>query len=95
MIDGKKHGVKTFIVQLRDTKCVLLPLLPFVLESDWISSRPLFRSFMLLPGINIMDIGKKMGRDGIDNGAIQCVQLVPRALDLGNAFADLSISIII
>jgi acyl-CoA oxidase len=29
------------------------------------------RSFTLLPGINIGDIGKKMGRDGIDNGYIQ------------------------
>ena len=28
-------------------------------------------TFALLPGINIGDIGKKMGRDGIDNGYIQ------------------------
>ncbi|POV97505.1 hypothetical protein PSTT_15012 [Puccinia striiformis] len=29
------------------------------------------RHFSLLPGVNIGDIGKKMGRDGIDNGYIQ------------------------
>jgi len=28
----------------------------------------LCRTFSLLPGITIGDIGKKMGRDGIDNG---------------------------
>jgi len=32
-------------------------------------------TFALLPGVNIGDIGKKMGRDGIDNGYIQCVPL--------------------
>jgi acyl-CoA oxidase len=42
IVKGKRHGVKTFVTQLRDTK-----------------------SFTLLPGINIGDIGKKMGRDGI------------------------------
>jgi acyl-CoA oxidase len=35
---------------------------------------------MLLPGINIGDIGKKMGRDGIDNGFIQFTFVrVPRS----------------
>jgi acyl-CoA oxidase len=29
------------------------------------------RTFTLMPGITIGDIGKKMGRDGIDNGYIQ------------------------
>lgn len=33
-------------------------------------------SFQLLPGIVIGDIGKKMGRDGIDNGWIQFKQVV-------------------
>ncbi|WWC90339.1 uncharacterized protein L201_005272 [Kwoniella dendrophila CBS 6074] len=57
IIDGKKHGVKTFVTQLRDTK-----------------------TFTLMPGVNIGDIGKKMGRDGIDNGYIQFTYVrVPRA----------------
>ncbi|WVO14615.1 hypothetical protein L204_102252 [Cryptococcus depauperatus] len=55
VVGGKKHGVKTFVVQLRDTK-----------------------TFHLLPGITIGDIGKKMGRD--DNGYIQFTYVrVPRA----------------
>lgn len=29
------------------------------------------RTFQLKPGVMIGDIGKKMGRDGIDNGYIQ------------------------
>ncbi|MBW0492104.1 hypothetical protein O181_031819 [Austropuccinia psidii MF-1] len=38
------------------------------------------RNFALLPGINIGDIGKKMGRDGIDNGYIQFTYVrIPRA----------------
>jgi len=38
------------------------------------------RNFSLLPGINIGDIGKKMGRDGIDNGYIQFTNVrIPRA----------------
>lgn len=57
IINGKRHGVKTFVTQLRDTK-----------------------TFRLLPGITIGDIGKKMGRDGIDNGYIQFTYVrVPRA----------------
>ncbi|WWC71218.1 uncharacterized protein I206_105171 [Kwoniella pini CBS 10737] len=57
IIDGKRHGVKTFVTQLRDTK-----------------------TFTLMPGVNIGDIGKKMGRDGIDNGYIQFTYVrVPRA----------------
>ncbi|GHJ85108.1 hypothetical protein NliqN6_1510 [Naganishia liquefaciens] len=57
IVKGKKHGVKTFIVQLRDVQ-----------------------TFQLKPGINIGDIGKKMGRDGIDNGYIQFTYVrVPRA----------------
>lgn len=31
----------------------------------------LLRTFQLKPGVMIGDIGKKMGRDGIDNGYIQ------------------------
>ncbi|KAL7416641.1 putative acyl-coenzyme A oxidase I [Mrakia frigida] len=57
IIDGKRYGVKTFVVQLRDTK-----------------------TFNLLPGVNIGDIGKKMGRDGIDNGYIQFTYVrIPRS----------------
>lgn len=57
IIDGKRYGVKTFVVQLRDTA-----------------------SFETLPGVSIGDIGKKMGRDGIDNGWIQFTYVrVPRA----------------
>lgn len=38
------------------------------------------RNFSLLPGVNIGDIGKKMGRDGIDNGYIQFTNVrIPRA----------------
>ncbi|KAH9473481.1 hypothetical protein MJO28_000690 [Puccinia striiformis f. sp. tritici] len=38
------------------------------------------RHFSLLPGVNIGDIGKKMGRDGIDNGYIQFTNVrIPRA----------------
>ncbi|PWN32021.1 putative pox1-acyl-CoA oxidase [Meira miltonrushii] len=57
IIKGKRHGVKTFIVPLRDPK-----------------------TFQLLPGINIGDIGMKMGRNGIDNGYVQFTNVrVPRA----------------
>ncbi|KAG7528732.1 hypothetical protein FFLO_05958 [Filobasidium floriforme] len=57
IVKGKKHGVKTFVVQLRDTK-----------------------TFQLKPGVMIGDIGKKMGRDGIDNGYIQFTHVrIPRA----------------
>jgi hypothetical protein len=51
-----------------------LPLLTF-------ARRPrALRSFMLLPGVNIGDLGKKMGRDGIDNGFIQFTYVrVPRS----------------
>lgn len=38
------------------------------------------KTLQLLPGINIGDIGKKMGRDGIDNGYIQFTNVrIPRA----------------
>ncbi|KEI39451.1 uncharacterized protein L969DRAFT_48519, partial [Mixia osmundae IAM 14324] len=38
------------------------------------------KTFALLPGILIGDIGKKMGRDGIDNGYIQFTNVrIPRA----------------
>ena len=38
------------------------------------------KTFQLLPGIAIGDIGKKMGRDGIDNGWIQFTNVrIPRA----------------
>ncbi|ORZ01098.1 acyl-CoA dehydrogenase/oxidase C-terminal [Syncephalastrum racemosum] len=37
------------------------------------------KTYQLLPGINIGDIGKKMGRDGIDNGWIQFTNVrIPR-----------------
>ncbi|KAG0266816.1 fatty-acyl coenzyme A oxidase [Mortierella polycephala] len=55
-VRGKRYGVKSFVVQLRDT-----------------------RTYTLMPGINIGDIGKKMGRDGIDNGWIQFTNVrIPR-----------------
>ncbi len=75
IIKGKKHGVKTFIVQLRDTKWVR-----FLECHDcliWLLTLlPVRRTFRLLPGIMIGDIGKKMGRDGIDNGYIQVNETV-------------------
>ncbi|KAL1918951.1 uncharacterized protein VTP21DRAFT_2332 [Calcarisporiella thermophila] len=38
------------------------------------------KTYQLLPGINIGDIGKKMGRDGIDNGWIQFTHVrIPRS----------------
>ncbi|KAF9193518.1 fatty-acyl coenzyme A oxidase [Haplosporangium sp. Z 767] len=56
IVRGKRYGVKSFVVQLRDT-----------------------RTYTLMPGINIGDIGKKMGRDGIDNGWIQFTNVrIPR-----------------
>ncbi|KAI9297992.1 acyl-CoA oxidase [Neoconidiobolus thromboides FSU 785] len=56
IVKGKRHGVKTFIVPLRDSK-----------------------DFKLRPGVNIGDCGKKMGRDGIDNGYIQFTHVrIPR-----------------
>jgi len=57
IVKGQVHGVKCFIVQLRDTA-----------------------TFNLKPGINIGDMGKKMGRDGIDNGWIQFTNVrIPRS----------------
>ena len=56
-VNNKDHGVKVFIVPLRDPT-----------------------TYKLLPGINIGDIGKKMGRDGIDNGYIQFTNVrIPRS----------------
>ncbi|KAG0228921.1 fatty-acyl coenzyme A oxidase [Actinomortierella wolfii] len=56
IVRGKRYGVKSFVVQLRDPK-----------------------TYTLMPGINIGDIGKKMGRDGIDNGWIQFTNVrIPR-----------------
>ncbi|KAI9220920.1 acyl-CoA dehydrogenase/oxidase C-terminal [Blastocladiella britannica] len=56
IVNGKRHGVKVFVVQLRDPK-----------------------TFQLLPGVMIGDCGKKMGRDGIDNGYIQFTNVrIPR-----------------
>ena len=41
------------------------------------------QTFKCLPGVNIGDIGKKMGRDGIDNGYIQFTYVrIPRAFML-------------
>ncbi len=48
LIRGKRHGVKSFVVPLRNA-------------SD----------YTLKPGVSIGDLGKKMGRDGIDNGWVQ------------------------
>lgn len=57
IVDGKKYGVKPFVVPLRD--------------------RDTFRTF---PGVDIGDIGAKMGRNGIDNGWIQFTHCrVPRS----------------
>ncbi|KAF9158738.1 fatty-acyl coenzyme A oxidase [Actinomortierella ambigua] len=56
IVRGKRYGVKSFVVQLRDPK-----------------------TYTLMPGVNIGDIGKKMGRDGIDNGWIQFTNVrIPR-----------------
>ncbi|GAA5973030.1 hypothetical protein JCM8115_005984 [Rhodotorula mucilaginosa] len=56
IVKGKYHGVKTFMVPLRNPK-----------------------TYQLLPGIAIGDIGKKFGRDGIDNGWIQFTNVrIPR-----------------
>ena len=56
-IKGKKYGVKSFVVQLRNPK-----------------------TFQLMPGIVIGDIGAKMGRHGIDNGWIQFTNVrIPRS----------------
>ncbi|CAM0137354.1 unnamed protein product [Umbelopsis sp. WA50703] len=56
IVGGKRYGVKSFVVPLRDPT-----------------------DYSLLPGINIGDIGKKMGRDGIDNGYITFTNVrVPR-----------------
>lgn len=48
VIKGKRHGVKSFVVPLRNPE-----------------------DYSLKPGITIGDLGKKMGRDGIDNGYVQ------------------------
>ncbi|KAJ2783856.1 fatty-acyl coenzyme A oxidase [Coemansia javaensis] len=57
VVDGKRYGTKTFVVQLRDTK-----------------------TFELMPGVNIGDLGKKMGRDQIDNGWIRFTHVrIPRS----------------
>ena len=77
IVKGKKHGVKTFVVQLRDTKSV--PPLNSKSHLDRRISQAdgaarygdSVRTFQLKPGVMIGDIGKKMGRDGIDNGYIQ------------------------
>ncbi|KAI8870361.1 acyl-CoA oxidase [Ramicandelaber brevisporus] len=56
LVDDKDHGVKVFIVPLRDPE-----------------------TYAMKPGITIGDIGKKMGRDGIDNGWIQFTYVrIPR-----------------
>jgi acyl-CoA oxidase len=57
IVKGKKYGVKSFVVQLRNQK-----------------------TFNLMPGIVIGDIGAKMGRHGVDNGWIQFTNVrVPRS----------------
>lgn len=56
IVDGKDHGVKSFVVPLRNVA-----------------------DHSLKPGIAIGDIGKKMGRDGIDNGWVQFTNVrIPR-----------------
>ncbi|KAI7897396.1 acyl-CoA dehydrogenase/oxidase C-terminal [Mucor mucedo] len=53
--------------KMHGTKCFVVPL-----------RDP--KTYNTLPGINIGDIGKKMGRDGIDNGWIQFTSVsIPRA----------------
>jgi acyl-CoA oxidase len=64
IVKGKKCGVKTFIVQLRDVQCVNSFYTSRLSLSDH-GRVALCRTFQLKPGINIGDIGKKMGRDGI------------------------------
>jgi acyl-CoA oxidase len=57
IVKGKNHGVKSFVVPLRDPK-----------------------DFSLKIGVTIGDCGKKMGRDGIDNGYIQFSHVrIPRS----------------
>lgn len=56
IVDGVKHGVNMFVIQLRDMD-----------------------THDVLPGITIGDCGKKMGRNGIDNGWIQFTNVrIPR-----------------
>lgn len=56
IVDGEDHGVKTFVVQLRDVE-----------------------THNLMPGIAVGDCGKKMGRQGTDNGWIQFTHVrIPR-----------------
>lgn len=62
-IKGVGYGPKTFIVPLRNPSYVLV-----VESQDPRSSKLSHSTFELLPGVAIGDIGKKMGRDGIDNG---------------------------
>ncbi|KAG2185200.1 hypothetical protein INT44_001990 [Umbelopsis vinacea] len=57
LVGGKRYGVKSFVVPLRDPN-----------------------DYSLLAGVNIGDIGKKMGRDGIDNGWITFTNVrIPRS----------------
>jgi hypothetical protein len=67
IVNGKKHGVKTFVTQLRDTKYVLPSWSSALKHNSQLTTDSLLtrRTFQLLPGITIGDIGKKMGRDGI------------------------------
>jgi hypothetical protein len=44
------------------------------IDADWDIGAQ-HRTFQLKPGVMIGDIGKKMGRDGIDNGYIQVSRL--------------------
>lgn len=46
-----------------------------------------------MPGITIGDIGKKMGRDGIDNGYIQVSQLARPSFDDTRLKADIVVHI--
>lgn len=48
IVKGKRHGVKSFVVPLRNP-----------------------HDYSMKPGVVIGDLGKKMGRDGIDNGWVQ------------------------
>ena len=48
IVNKKRHGVKSFVVPLRNAN-----------------------DYSLKPGVTIGDLGKKMGRDGIDNGYVQ------------------------
>ncbi len=78
IIDGTDYGVHSFVVQVRNREGQLMPgeLLHwnshFILAStcDAVSNESELIT-TILSGVLIGDCGKKMGRDGIDNGWMQ------------------------